>query len=149
MENNCPETLLNFYPIKCTYLGISLFQFYLLWVRKLSLKSGQLEVSGSVYIICILLECRIVSCRFVEPRLSRLPVTCKCLAKPGWLICKYNAQTNRVCRLGSFDVEHVLEKNMHYLKRFPEMLSVRKCDVNVLGLPESKQHHGRNSRLWL
>ena len=34
VKNNCPETLLNFYPIKCTYLGISLFQFYLLWVRK-------------------------------------------------------------------------------------------------------------------
>ena len=35
VKNNCPETLLNFYPIKCTYLGISLFQFYLLWVRKI------------------------------------------------------------------------------------------------------------------
>ena len=34
VKNNCPETLLNFYPIKCTHLGISLFQFYLLWVRK-------------------------------------------------------------------------------------------------------------------
>ena len=25
VKNNCPETLLNFYPTKCTYLGISLF----------------------------------------------------------------------------------------------------------------------------
>ena len=35
VKNNCPEILLNFYPINCTYLGISLFQFYLLWVRKI------------------------------------------------------------------------------------------------------------------
>ena len=30
VKNNCPETLIIFYPIKCTHLGISLNQFYLL-----------------------------------------------------------------------------------------------------------------------
>ena len=33
-SHSCPEILLNFYPLKCTHLGISLFQFYKLLVRK-------------------------------------------------------------------------------------------------------------------
>ena len=49
MRNSCPETLLNFYPLKCTSFGISSFNFISSWSEKLSLKSDQLEVGGSVY----------------------------------------------------------------------------------------------------
>ena len=47
VKNSCRETLLTFYTLKITYLGIR-FYFISSWSEKLSLKSDQLEVGSSV-----------------------------------------------------------------------------------------------------
>ena len=54
VKNSCPKTLLNFYPLKCTYLGKSSFQFYQLLVRKIEFE--KLPIRSWRQCTCVLRE---------------------------------------------------------------------------------------------
>ena len=50
LKDNFSEIPLNFFPLKCTSLGKTSFRYYLSLVRKMSLKSDQLEILLGVVI---------------------------------------------------------------------------------------------------